>query len=212
MISLALDTSTPKGSVAVVAFGEIAFFETFTADRSHSSALFAALEQARSCVSRLDQIVVGLGPGSYAGIRIGISAAIGLSIGLNCRLVGIPSISALDIARPGYLAIGDARRESFFLVHVDHGVCQDEIRLVNEAGVREEIQDKRLPVVTSEPIKVFPSAVVTYPSAKILAELAGEGRGIVQTDHLEPLYLRDPHITQPKDRTGLPGVTAKSHL
>ena len=75
MISLALDTSTPQGSVAVVAFGEVAFEETFTADRSHSSSLFGALERARSCVSRLDQIVVGIGPGSYAGIRIGIAAA-----------------------------------------------------------------------------------------------------------------------------------------
>jgi tRNA A37 threonylcarbamoyladenosine modification protein TsaB len=64
MITLALDTSTPTGSVAVMSSGEVIFEETFKADRSHSSSLFAALERARTTFARLDQIAVGLGPGS----------------------------------------------------------------------------------------------------------------------------------------------------
>jgi tRNA threonylcarbamoyladenosine biosynthesis protein TsaB len=198
MITLALDTSTPTGSVAVLAFRELAYEETFTADRSHSSSLFSALERARSCFSRLDQIVVGLGPGSYAGIRIGISAGLGLSLALGARLVGIPSVASLDVKPTGYLVIGDARRSAFYLTHVDHGVCQEGPTLTNEAGVRSEIQYKMLPVFTTEPVGVFPSAVVAHPSARLLALLADAGRGIVQTDNLEPIYLREPHITQPK--------------
>lgn len=199
MITLALDTSTPTGSVAVLAFGEVAYEETFTADRSHSSSLFDALERARACFSRLDQIVVGLGPGSYAGIRIGISAGLGLSLALGAQLVGIPSVAALEVQPAGYLVIGDARRESFYLTHVDHGVCQEGPTLTNEAGVRSEIHYKMLPVFTTEPIAVFPSAVVAHPAARRLALLAGAGRGIVQSDNLEPIYLREPHITQPKN-------------
>jgi tRNA threonylcarbamoyladenosine biosynthesis protein TsaB len=209
MITLALDTSTPTGSVAVLAFGELAYDETFTADRSHSSSLFSALERARACFSRLDQIVVGLGPGSYAGIRIGIAAGLGLSLGLGARLVGIPSVAALEAQHTGYLVVGDARRETFYLTHVDHGVCQEGPTLTTEAGVRTEIQYKMLPVYTTEPITVFPSAVVAHPSARILARLAGAGRGIVQTDNLEPIYLREPHITQPKSVDApLPGSAA----
>jgi tRNA threonylcarbamoyladenosine biosynthesis protein TsaB len=135
MITLAIDTSTQTGSVVVMAFREVAFEETFSADRSHSSSLFAALERARYCFARLDQIVVGLGPGSYAGIRIGIAAALGMSLSLGVRLVGIPSIAALDVPATGYLAIGDARRGSFYLTHVDHGVCQEGPSITTEAGV-----------------------------------------------------------------------------
>ena len=60
MITLALDTSTVDGSVAVYAFGEIAFQNSFRADRSHSSALFVALEKARGYAGRFDRVVVGL--------------------------------------------------------------------------------------------------------------------------------------------------------
>ena len=208
MITLALDTSTPNGSVVVMAFREVAFEETFSADRSHSSSLFAALERARTCFARLDQIAVGLGPGSYAGIRIGISAALGMSLALGARLVGIPSVAALDVPATGYLVIGDARRDTFYLTHVDHGVCQEGPSLTNEAGVRREIQYKMLPVYTTEPIEVFPSAVVASPSARLLANLASAGRGIVQTDNLEPLYLREPHITQPKNPDTVPPGSA----
>jgi tRNA threonylcarbamoyladenosine biosynthesis protein TsaB len=212
MITLALDTSTPAGSVVVLAFREVAFEETFTADRSHSSSLFSVLERARSCFSRIDQIVVGLGPGSYAGIRIGIAAGLGMSLALGARLVGIPSVAALDVHPTGYLVIGDARRESFYLTHVDHGVCQDGPTLTNEAGVRQEIQNKMLPVFTTEPIGVFPSAVVAHPSALRLATLGSAGRGIVQTDNLEPIYLREPHITKPKNVDAPPpGSAATLH-
>jgi tRNA threonylcarbamoyladenosine biosynthesis protein TsaB len=209
MITLALDTSTSTGSVAVLAFRELAYEETFTADRSHSSSLFSALERARACFSRLDQIVVGLGPGSYAGIRIGISAGLGLSLSLGARLVGIPSVAALEARHTGYLVVGDARRGTFYLTHVDHGVCQEGPTLTTEAGVRAEIQYKMLPVYATESIPVFPSAVVAHPSARLLALLANAGRGIVQTDNLEPIYLREAHITQPRSANApAPGSAA----
>src|SRR4029453_15729234 len=137
-------------------------------------------------------------PGSYAGIRIGISAGLGLSLALGARLVGIPSVAALEAKHTGYPVIGDARREKFYLTHVDHGVCQEGPTLTTEAGVRAEIQYKMLPVYATESISVFPSAVVAPPSARLLALLASTGRGIVQTDNLEPIYLREPHITQPR--------------
>ena len=112
MIVLALDTSTVEGSVAVYAFGEIAFHEKFRADRSHSSALFTTLEKARGYAGRFDRVAVGLGPGSYAGVRIGIAAAFGMNLVLGAELVGIPSVAALETDDAEYFAIGDARRGS----------------------------------------------------------------------------------------------------
>jgi tRNA A37 threonylcarbamoyladenosine modification protein TsaB len=59
---LALETSTPCGSVALHASGELIFEERFTSDRSHSATLFVALEKARAKADRFERIAVGLGP------------------------------------------------------------------------------------------------------------------------------------------------------
>ena len=56
------------------------------------------------------------------------------------------------------------------------------------------------PCYTGTPLAAFPSAQVTPPSAAVLARLAAEGRSIVATGDLEPIYLREPHITIPNAR------------
>jgi tRNA threonylcarbamoyl adenosine modification protein YeaZ len=202
---LGLETSTAHGSVAVFAYGELVFEERFLADRSHSSTLFAALEKARATAARFDRIAVGLGPGSYAGVRISIAAALGLNFVLDAELVGIPSVAALDAPVPAYLAIGDARRDAFYFTAVDHGRCIAGPALDSEEGVRQAITELGLPVFGTEPIPAFPSALVAIPSAAIIARLAAQDCGILQRGDLEPLYLREPHITQPGKRGSLPG-------
>lgn len=200
MIVLALDTSTPEGSVAVSAFGEIAFQERFRADRGHSSALFVALEKARGYAGHFDRVVVGLGPGSYAGVRVGISAAIGMNLVLGAELLGIPSVAALQAADEDYIAIGDARRGAFYFTWLHRRIAQDGPRLATEHEVREEIAARALPVYATEPLAAFPSVQIARPCAVILADMAVEGIGVIQSGDLEPLYLREPHITQPKGR------------
>ena len=200
MIVLALDTSTPEGSVAVSAFGEIAFKQHFRADRSHSSALFSALEKARGFAGRFDRVAVGLGPGSYAGVRIGIAAAMGMNLILGAELIGIPSVSAFNVTDDDYFAIGDARRGSFYFTWLHRRIPQDGPRLVTEGELREEIAARALPVYSTEPLAAFPSVQIAQPSALVLADMAVEGVGIIQTGDLEPLYLREPHITKPKAR------------
>ena len=201
MITLAIDTSTPRGSVAVFAYGEVVFDESFTADRSHSATLFACLEKARACTNRIHQVAIGLGPGSYAGVRIAIAAAFGFELVLGAKLVGVPSLLALDTDAPEYLAIGDARRETFYFSRVLKRVCVDGPRLVTEGELRELLETfPTQPCFTGTPLADFPSAQVMPPSAVVLAKLAAEGRGIVATGDLEPIYLREAHITTPAAR------------
>jgi tRNA threonylcarbamoyl adenosine modification protein YeaZ len=200
---LALETSTPHGSVAVSAYGEVAFEERFTSDRSHSSTLFAALEKARATAARFDRIVVGRGPGSYAGIRISIAAALGMNLVLESELVGIPSVAAFEVLPEAYLAVGDARRGSYYFTQVEKGRCVAGPLLASEEEVRTEIAGRCLPLFGTEPLAAFPSLVVAAPSALVLARLAADEAAIVQRHDLEPLYLREPHITQPKSAAGL---------
>ncbi len=201
MITLALDTSTTQGSVALLADGVLLLDESFSADRSHSATLFAVLEKARAVTDQLDQIAVGLGPGSFAGVRIAIAAALGLELALGAKLVGIPSIAALSVAAEEYLAIGDARRETFYFTHVVRGVCVAGPLLATAAELGERLSAaSALPVFSSAEVPDFPAARIALPGAAILAQLAAEDRGIVQRDDLEPIYLREPHITLPKAR------------
>jgi tRNA threonylcarbamoyl adenosine modification protein YeaZ len=201
MTVLAIDTSTTTGSVALLVDGELRLDEAFSADRSHTASLFAVLEKARDLAERIEVVAVGLGPGSYAGVRIAIAAAMGFQLGVGARVVGLPSVAALETPEPRYCAIGDARRETFYFTRVDAGRCMDGPRLVTLEELRAVIAESdTLPIFVSAPVSEFPDAVIVQPRASRLAQLAAEGVGIVAEGTLEPLYLREPHITQPKVR------------
>lgn len=199
MTILAIDTSTTQGSVALLVDGELRLEETFSADRSHTASLFNVLERARGLVEKIDMVAVGLGPGSYAGIRIAISAAIGFQIGIGSLIVGLPSVAALETDAARYCAVGDARRDTFYFARVEEGCCTDGPRLVSEAELRAElVAFSEWPVMTSAPLAILPEATVVMPRATRLAQFAAAGRSIIAEETLEPLYLREPHITQPK--------------
>jgi len=205
MITLAIDTSTPQGSVALLDGANVVFDESFSSDRSHSASLFVTLEKVRAHIERLDQIAVGLGPGSYAGVRISIAAALGLHLSLGARLVGLPSVAALDTSAPTYVVIGDARRETFYFTRVENGVCREGPLLATEAELTQRLQAcGDLPIFATAEVPAFPSAAMALPSAVILARLAAAQRGLIGTGDLEPIYLREPHITLPKSRPGIP--------
>lgn len=199
MITLAIETSTANGSVALLENGRTLFLERFTADRGHGSGLFTSLERARDAAPRSDQIVVGLGPGSYSGVRIAIAATIGLEFASKARVLGMPSILAMETGAKKYLSIGDARRASFYFALVEDDECTAGPTLLDEGELKAAIESHSgLPVFASAPINGIPNLEICFPSAERLARLAEVGRGICSRDNLEPIYLRDPHITQPK--------------
>lgn len=201
MITLAIDTSTSQGSVAVLQDGTVVVDDQFMADRSHSASLFTTLERVLAVHRKIDQIAIGLGPGSYAGIRISIAAALGLQLAHEAELVGLPSIAALPVEAKEYVAIGDARRETFYFTHVKGGICSDGPRLLTGGELRETLAlFSHLPICASAPVPGFPDAQLVHPSAAILGRLAAAGRGITARGDLEPIYLREPHITRPKPR------------
>ncbi len=198
MITLAIETSTNCGSIALLEDEQLIFSQEFAADRSLGSLLFLPLQKAVGMVQKVDQIVIGLGPGSYSGVRIAISAAMGLSMSTGARLVGISSLAAMQTKEPTYCAIGDARRNTFYFTSVCNRECVEGPLLLSPEQLHERLALNKMPVFTSAVIEEFPAAQLTFPSAEILARLAGQGKGIIASGDLEPIYLRDPHITMPK--------------
>lgn len=132
---LAIDTSTSHGSVALLDGGRVLLDEACISDRNHGCALVPLIERARDLAGRFDCIAIGLGPGSYAGVRIAIATAMGLAMATGARLVGIPSVAAWECDLDHHIAIGDARRETFYFTKVERGTCTEGPLLTDAAGL-----------------------------------------------------------------------------
>jgi tRNA threonylcarbamoyl adenosine modification protein YeaZ len=217
---LALDLSSARGSLALLNDGDIAFEREWQTDRKNSGPFFESLAEVQKEFGKPDVIVAGLGPGSYAGTRIAISAAIGLSFGgtgsvpsdenrklmgrhggrPSIRLIGYPSICAIECDAPEYAVIGDARRNSFFFARVYDRNRAEGPSLMSEAELREKLAkvDCKMSIFSTEKIPQFERAELRYPAARILAQLATDSKRKFEQPPLEPMYLREPHITIPK--------------
>jgi len=196
---LALELSTPHGSLAWQD-GEIEFEREWPNDRKNSAAFFENLQATRRKFGAPEKIIVGLGPGSYAGTRIAISAAIGMQLCCDARLIGYPSICAMQCDAQEYCAIGDARRKSFFFARILENEVIEGPTLFSELELKAKLEslEAATPVFSSELLPQFHRPLISFPSALLLARLAKESRRSFRLPPLEPIYLREPHITMPK--------------
>lgn len=197
---LALELSSARGSIALLDGDKIQFDREWPNDRTNSGPFFECLSEVRKKFGKADTIMVGLGPGSYAGTRIAISAAIGLQIASRVRLIGFPSVCAIECARAEYCVVGDARRNSFFYARVCDRNLTNGPSLMSEAELQAKLAklDKKMPIFTTEKLPRFEQAELRYPAAKILAQVAADAKRKFAEAPLEPMYLREPHITIPK--------------
>jgi tRNA A37 threonylcarbamoyladenosine modification protein TsaB len=147
-----------------------------------------------------ETIIVGLGPGSYAGTRIAISAAVGIQLSCDAWLIGYPSICAMECDTQEYCVIGDARRKSLFFARILKNEVIEGPTLFSELELKAKLEslEPATPVLSSELLPQFHRSVISFPSALILARLAKEPRRRFCLAPLEPIYLREPHITMPK--------------
>jgi len=199
MKTLALELSTLRGGLAWLD-GETEFTREWPNDRKNSATFFENLHEVRRKFGAPETIIVGLGPGSYAGTRIAISAAIGRQLSCDARLIGYPSICAIECDAQEYCVIGDARRESFSFARILKNELMEGPNLYSEVELKARLKsvDLATPVFSSELVPQFHRPVIAFPSALILARLAKESRRSFCLPLLEPFYLREPHITMPK--------------
>ncbi|HEU0275915.1 MAG TPA: tRNA (adenosine(37)-N6)-threonylcarbamoyltransferase complex dimerization subunit type 1 TsaB [Candidatus Udaeobacter sp.] len=197
---LGLELSTARGGMAWLDEDATDLTREWPNDRKNSALFFENLDEVTRKFGVPDTIIVGLGPGSYAGTRIAISAAIGLQISSGARLIGLPSISAIKCSADEYCVVGDARRHSFFFSRVRSNNLIENPALFSEAELKSKLAalEVATPVFTSDSLPQFERAVVRFPSALVLARLAADPLRSFFLPPLEPIYLREPHITMPK--------------
>ncbi len=195
---LALELSSSRGSVVWADGAAIAFSAEFANDRKHSGAFFEQLKTCSRRCGKPDRIVVGLGPGSYAGTRIAIAAALGLQVATGAELIGVASVRAIRSDAREYTVVGDARRRSFYFARVVDRSCIEGPLLCNEQELHERLARLEIPIFSTEPLHQFASVMLAFPFARVLAEIAATEEPTISSDPLEPIYLREPHITQSK--------------
>jgi tRNA threonylcarbamoyl adenosine modification protein YeaZ len=196
---LAVELSTSRGSLAWLD-DEVELEREWPNDRKNSAAFFENLEAVTKKVGNPECIVVGLGPGSYAGTRIAISAAIGLQVCSSARLIGFPSISVMECDADEYYVIGDARRKSFFFARILGHELLERPMLYSESEIKGKLDklNSTMPIFSSDSLPQFERVAICYPSALVLARVARESHRSFFSPPLEPIYLREPHITAPK--------------
>lgn len=192
---LAFDCSTSTGSVAVVEDGAVCFAEAFDAPRGRGGAFFETLDRAVKS-GRPDRIVVGIGPGSYNGLRTAITAAEGLAFATGSERVGVLSVRALPCDAPEYVAVADARGGTFSWARISNRTLVGEVELIPAGELHRRLAAESAPVFS--PVFLADGISIATPDAVILAGLGGSeppARGL-----LEPFYLKPVHITQPRRR------------
>ena len=201
---LALEFSSERRSAAVVevdASGQIATLGAAFEMGGHRAIglVESALANAKSEREEIEVLAVGLGPGSYTGIRGAIALAQGWELGRTVRLRGISSVECIaaqaqSAGMSGEVSvIVDAQRNEFYLATYELGPQTrrelNPLRLASFAEIEAAAKSSR--VVGPDAAKWFPSAQSIYPDATTLGTLAAARTDFTPGGSLVPIYLRE---------------------
>ena len=175
-IILVIDTSTSRTSVGIVQEGVLMWSGFRDGATAHGPALPALVQEAITGQS-IDEVVVGMGPGPFTGLRIGIAFAQSFALARNISVRGVCSLDAIAAQVDGkdFIITVDARRKEVYWARYRNGIR------------------------VGEPSVSFPSAITgadlypdLYPDLLAMAALS---------DNItEPIYLRHPDAVATADR------------
>jgi tRNA threonylcarbamoyladenosine biosynthesis protein TsaB len=188
MLVLAFDTATDVATSALLRDGVVLGERTGVA-RSLLEDVDALMSSAGAAPTDLDAIVVGTGPGSFTGTRIGLSVARGLGIALDIPGVGISTLAALAAARQDAYPVIDARRREVF-VEGPRALPPNELDLepgtlcIGDGAVRYRRELEGMGAVVPAD-----ADELHVPRARFHAVLASDFGPV---DAIEPIYVRVP--------------------
>ena len=173
---LAIDTSTSRTSVAIIEADNVLFIGFLDGATAHGPSLPALVQEALA-ISDVDEVVVGMGPGPFTGLRVGIAFAHSFALAREIPVRGVCSLDAIaaQINEKDFIITVDARRKEVYWARYTDGVR------VGEPAVNFPADVSGAPIYGD-----------LYPDMKALVKLPG--------NITEPIYLRRPDAVETADR------------
>jgi tRNA threonylcarbamoyl adenosine modification protein YeaZ/ribosomal-protein-alanine acetyltransferase len=173
---LAIDTSTFRTSVALIAGDKVLFNEFHEDPLAHGEILPVLVAKAMAQNIGIDLVAVGMGPGPFTGLRVGIAFAQSFALGMNVKWHGVCSLDAMaaPILEKDFIVSTDARRKERFWARYQDG------KRVNEPQVGKASELEKFGVPIFNEGEYFPDPIA-------IAKLALNQLSIDQ-----PIYVRKP--------------------
>ena len=220
---LHIETSTKNCSVSIANCGElISLKEINTGDYSHAEMLHPlinkALQESKLTIKDIEAIAVGKGPGSYTGLRIGVSAAKGLCFANDIPLISINSLEILaqtmNIDSGLIIPMIDARRMEVYAAIYDktyNSIRETKAEIIDSQSFLDELQNHTVYFLGDgakkcEEIILHENAVFienAFPSAKEMTTISFhkfKNKTTEDVAYFEPFYLKDFIATQEKKK------------
>ena len=175
-ISLAIDTSTSRTIVGIIKGSELLWQGFHDGATDHGNAVADLVKQALSAGVNPDRVVVGMGPGPFTGLRVGIAFARAFAAARSLPVIGICSLDAIVVNEYEYIVAIDARRKEIYWARYKDG-----IRVEGPA--------------VNFPADVDGYILNLYPDLTRLVELSAD------QNYTEPFYLRRPDAVATADRS-----------
>lgn len=212
----AVETSSRVGGVALFDGGELALELAESVSNAHGESLLPLVDHALAEVgwapASVARWAVGVGPGSFTGIRIGIATVKGIELVSGAELVGVGSLEALALAaRPRVpagawlLSLIDAGKDELYAELRDAaGALAREVEVVRagevgawaakRGGAALAIAGAPAAQLAIEGATILADAPSDVPRARFVGAIARE-RAPTPVDALEPIYVRDAYVT-----------------
>ena len=197
MLIVAFDTATDVATSALVWDGEV-LGELASRPVSVLEDVDALLRRGGVRDSQLEGVVVGIGPGSFTGLRMGLATGRALAFSLELPLAGVSTLDALAAGAPDAVPVIDARRREVFALVEGEPAVLPPAELPVEPG-RSFVGDGAVryrEVIEAAGGTVPPDASELHlPRARFHAQLA---TGFGLPDEVQPMYLRIPDVDRPR--------------
>jgi tRNA threonylcarbamoyladenosine biosynthesis protein TsaB len=215
MTILALEFSSGQRSVAVVrrCAGDASFVASEAVETgAGGTRAFGMIEDALRGAGlereQIEVLVIGLGPGSYTGIRVALSVAQGWQLASRdggMKLLGISSAECVAAQAQAEKIFGrvnvviDAQRDEFYLAayEISAAVRKEAgpLRIVTRAEVESRAAAKEM-LIGPEVTRWFPNGRMVFPRAAMLGQLALNRNDFAAGNKLEPIYLRETNFVK----------------
>ena len=225
---LNIETSTEVCSVALTSEGQVLDHRENYEGQTHATMLSQyvkeMLDYARSREIKLDAIAVSIGPGSYTGLRIGLSEAKGLAFGLDVPIIGVNTLQLLVVSTMFnhfieeenvlYVPMIDARRMEVYTAAYNsalQAVLEPQAMILDEHSFEDLLQqghtlvlmgngsDKARQVLTYDRVRFVEGIKPVAVDMMALAEKAYRENNFIDVAYSSPLYLKEFQATKPKN-------------